>query len=1052
MRRSLAFSPDGRRIVVRAPAGLDVVDLGGAATPVTIEARRLEDFAVLRDEVWVVDGGVVPSLRRVRFDGAAVGAPTPLSGLPGDGELIAAPGGAAVLWSAAPARMLVPAGDAVESTPIVGEAERIVPIAAARWLACGRGQVALREPTSERWRTGAVGAGTVVDGAILFDGHAAALVVDGADGAALQLVVLTMMRPVIQHRLTLSSVETIRIAPTRGHAVLRIGERRLVLVDLRFGRVVKEHVYPRPVFDLAIDDAAQHLAVRVGPGAHDVEHVAIRDLGGVAAAPAGDDGADDGADAGPDDGDRDRAAVAEPPRPAWPEPAPPEPAPAAAAPPTAPAFHLGVSLGGTAALAPRPAITPTTTAEALAVLDRYRDLVTALAGRAIARAWDEGRLTYPNEGTLPFRAEVESLLGRSDGGRATDELRAADAQVAASLAAVRAAETTTGDRVPPLGALAREHGLTPLGRHILLVVAGPALWGHLARLYGILANDEGRPLVDEMLISQILGPQVPALEIARELDRDAPLIKYGIVRAGDGRMRPFMSLTIEPVVLRLLRGVAGDGDLDGVTTVSPTATFEELLIPAAIKRRIADALATPSDEARLVVRGRAGAGRHTLLATLAAAAGRRLGVIDATPVVRDLRNRLDHLRQALKRAHLLGLLPCVDGLETLASDDLASRDAIRDTLRHHPGPLAIRLPWDAQPPLDAGYLAFDLPVLTIDQRLHAWRSILDGHDLYVRDPSELATRYSVGPGVMIRACARVAEATRGDAGERRDVASDLEAAVRQHLEGRLGTIATRVTRLATWSQVILPPEIQDSLLELIARIKHRRTVYDVWGFDRVISTARGVTALFQGGPGTGKTLVAGAIANELGMDLYRVDLSRIMSKWIGETEQNLAKLFDAAEDGQAIILFDEADSLFAKRTEVRTSVDRYANLEVNYLLQRLDSFEGIAILTTNFGTAIDQAFKRRLSFRLTFPFPDEETREQLWRAHLPPELPTSGTFDFAELARRFRMSGGYIRNATLRAAFLAAEEHTPLTQDHLERAIRAEFREIGKLADSGVLE
>jgi len=285
-----------------------------------------------------------------------------------------------------------------------------------------------------------------------------------------------------------------------------------------------------------------------------------------------------------------------------------------------------------------------------------------------------------------------------------------------------------------------------------------------------------------------------------------------------------------------------------------------------------------------------------------------------------------------------------------------------------------------------------------------------------------------------------------------DATRAIEQTVRQHLASRLGEIAQRVDRLVNWSQVVLPADIQDSILELMARIRHRRTVYDTWGFEQVMSTSRGVTALFQGGPGTGKTLVAGAIANELGLDLYRIDLSRVMSKWIGETEQNLAKVFAAAEEGQAILLFDEADSLFAKRTEVRSSVDRYANLEVNYLLQRFDSFEGIAILTTNFGTAIDSAFKRRLSFRLTFPFPDDETRELLWKTHLPETLPREGTFDLADLARRYRMSGGYIRNAALRAAFLAAEERSPLTQDHLERAIRAEFREIGKLADSGVLE
>ena len=153
-----------------------------------------------------------------------------------------------------------------------------------------------------------------------------------------------------------------------------------------------------------------------------------------------------------------------------------------------------------------------------------------------------------------------------------------------------------------------------------------------------------------------------------------------------------------------------------------------------------------------------------------------------------------------------------------------------------------------------------------------------------------------------------------------------------------------------------------------------------------------------------------------------------------------------------MLLFDEADSLFAKRTEVKTSTDRYANMEVNYLLQRLDSFEGVAILTTNFGNAIDPAFKRRLTYRVTFPFPDEEMREHLWKALIPAQVPVHGKLDFAKLSQRFRLSGGYIRNATLRAAFLAAEEGVALTHDHLERAIRMEFREIGKLAETGTLE
>ncbi|HEY0192522.1 MAG TPA: ATP-binding protein, partial [Kofleriaceae bacterium] len=337
------------------------------------------------------------------------------------------------------------------------------------------------------------------------------------------------------------------------------------------------------------------------------------------------------------------------------------------------------------------------------------------------------------------------------------------------------------------------------------------------------------------------------------------------------------------------------------------------------------------------------------------------------------------------------------------------------------------------------------------QRMVSWATSLERHAIELSDPSELAARYRVGPGTIERVCAEVAR--------RPDPPTDavswireLDDAVRQHLENRLGATANRITRLASWADIVLPEDITDSLLELTARVRHRKQVYEQWGFDRSMTTSRGITALFQGSPGTGKTMVAGVIARDLGLEVYRVDVSRITSKWIGETEKNLGQLFDAAEDGQVLLLFDEADSLFSKRTEVKTSVDRYANMEVNYLLQRLDSFEGIAILTTNFGNSIDPAFKRRLTYRVTFPFPDEEMREQLWKSLIPAQVPVLGKLDFAGLSQRFRLSGGYIRNAALRAAFLAAEEGTSLTHDHLERAIRMEFREIGKLAESGTLE
>ena len=266
------------------------------------------------------------------------------------------------------------------------------------------------------------------------------------------------------------------------------------------------------------------------------------------------------------------------------------------------------------------------------------------------------------------------------------------------------------------------------------------------------------------------------------------------------------------------------------------------------------------------------------------------------------------------------------------------------------------------------------------------------------------------------------------------------------LDDRLGSFARRVEVTQTWDDLVLPPDQQQAIGELIARIRQRRRVYEQWGFAAKVGKGLGVSALFSGPPGTGKTMVAALIAKELGLELYEVDMGKLVSKWIGETEKQLGELFDAAEAGHAILLFDEADSLFGKRTDVKSSNDRYANLETNYLLQRLETFTGICLLTSNHESNIDPAFQRRLSLHLRFDVPDEAEREALWRAMLPAAAPVAPGIDFAGLARRFEMTGGYIRNACLRAAFLAADEDATITPAHLEHAARLEYEGMGKIA------
>jgi SpoVK/Ycf46/Vps4 family AAA+-type ATPase len=279
-------------------------------------------------------------------------------------------------------------------------------------------------------------------------------------------------------------------------------------------------------------------------------------------------------------------------------------------------------------------------------------------------------------------------------------------------------------------------------------------------------------------------------------------------------------------------------------------------------------------------------------------------------------------------------------------------------------------------------------------------------------------------------------------------AEHVTAGVRAHISERLGDLAIRQEIRPSWDDLVLAPDIVDQIAMLVARVRYARHVLDDWGFSAKLPKGQGVAALFSGPPGTGKTMVAGLIARELDLELYQVDLSRVVSKWVGETEKMLAKLFDAAEAGHALLLFDEADSLFAKRTDVRSAVDRYANLEVNYLLQRIESFGGVSILTTNLEASIDPALRRRLAASVAFWPPDQAEREQLWERMLASKAPVQRPLDIPKLAATYEdMTGANIRNAVLAAAFLAAAESAPITYTRLDRAARAEYAAMGRVLD-----
>jgi len=675
---------------------------------------------------------------------------------------------------------------------------------------------------------------------------------------------------------------------------------------------------------------------------------------------------------------------------------------------------------------------------------------------ALARDWDTGRIAYANESRHPQELEAMSILGLQARHKAREHVVEAQSQLVDHERAL-VSDPSRRTEASPLAALAAEFRLSELATTILLVVAAPTIHGKLHRLYKILGSDPARADVDELLVEQILADTDEARsDIAHELSPGSALCRYGLIHAPAGA-RPHAPLAVDPVIVARLRAEPVDFGPGAATTVrSADRALHELLVPSGLLFEASRYLSrSPSDDhqVRICVRGPAGCGRRTVLAALAHKAGRDLGIVDLKRLPRPPDAFAAALRTELSRALLRGLVPCLVRLDdvTRGSDD-PLHGVVQDVLGSHPGPAAVHLAPRAKVPLDPGYLLLDLEPPTETQRLGVWREALEQYGLAVDHPELIAARYRVGPGTIRSAVRAVAESRFQQGRFAGDVLTDLETRLRQSREVKLGDQARRVDRLADWSQLVLPDDTMRPLRELIGRARHRRTVFDDWGMERVAATARGLTALFEGSPGTGKTLVAGAIARELGLDLYQVDVSKVTSKWIGETEKNLGAIFDAAEDGQVILLFDEADSLFARRSEVRSSNDRFANLEVNYLLQRLDSFEGFAILTTNLGASIDPAFKRRLSFRLTFPFPDPEARVELWRVHLPATIPIAGMLDLYELANKYELSGGYIRNACVRAAFLAAEEGSHLTQAHLECAVQLEYAEVGKLSRSGRME
>ncbi|MGE0598872.1 MAG: ATP-binding protein [Dehalococcoidia bacterium] len=338
---------------------------------------------------------------------------------------------------------------------------------------------------------------------------------------------------------------------------------------------------------------------------------------------------------------------------------------------------------------------------------------------------------------------------------------------------------------------------------------------------------------------------------------------------------------------------------------------------------------------------------------------------------------------------------------------------------------------------------------TADERLAEWKTALEGLAL---EPSAvealpaLAAKFELNTGAILDGAQTAKGLATARSPENAQISlEDLYSAARARSAPILSSLASKVTRHKQWEDLILEPDPIMQLRELCAMVEHKHKVYDEWGFGEKLSSGKGVVALFGGQSGTGKTMAAGVIAGALGLDLYKIDLSGVVSKYIGETEKNLGAIFRDASLSNAILFFDEADALFGKRSEVRDAHDRYANIETAYLLQQIEDYGGPVILSTNLKMNLDEAFLRRMHFVIDFPMPEEPYRLKIWRQTMPQEVPLADDVDFAFLARQFRISGGNIRNIVLASAFLAAQDGDALAMRHLIQATRREFQKLGRM-------
>jgi hypothetical protein len=623
------------------------------------------------------------------------------------------------------------------------------------------------------------------------------------------------------------------------------------------------------------------------------------------------------------------------------------------------------------------------------------------------------------------RAAVEAVASTDP--NPTDPFRGL--YISDDLALSLAREGPSGDLDSRLAIATEALGLDELDAAVLALCAAPELSPHYGRLYAYLHDDVTRKLASPRLVARLLGSNgVTAADVLDCFEDAAPLRRSAAIALLDvGGQTPLAERLVR-VSDRLaafllgsrLDGRRGDGRIRDVEVPESdpgrAASIAELRALVAADSRLPIVVAGP-DSAVLLAR----------------ALDRPLALVDVADV-----GDVEVMREATIAAVLEGRELCFDGLEALEPE---KRTPVQRALAARSGRTFLCAgSRDAVVALgDRTALVVEVPLPSFAERRESWAAATGADDV-----GDAAAKFRLSIGQIAEA-AEVARLAAHARGEETPTGPDLDLGARQASSSKLAELASRLDPSFGWDDLVLSDRPLEVLRSISAYLRHRDLVLSEWGYERTVARNQGIKALFAGESGTGKTMAGQVLARELGLDLFRIDLATVVSKYIGETEKNLDRIFDAAEGSNAILFFDEADALFGKRSEVRDSHDRYANIEVAYLLQKMESYPGAVILATNFRQNMDDAFLRRLDVVVDFPFPEPEDRERIWRLVLPDAAPQSDDIDLPFLAAQFKLSGGGIRNCSLAAAFLAAEEGEPIGMRHLVRGVALEYGKLGRL-------